>query len=45
MLPLSVYKKATKDLALAQVSPFLMGITAYGGAILSVVGTVLFRVW
>lgn len=45
VLPLSVYKKATKDSALTQVSPSQMRITAYGGTTLPVVGTVLLRVW
>ena len=35
------HKKATNDLTLAQV----IGITAYGGTTLPVVGTVLLRVW
>lgn len=45
VLPLSVYKKATKDLTLAHVSPSCMRITAYGGTTLPVVGTVLLRAW
>ena len=45
VLPLSIYKKATKDSALAHVSPSRMRVTAYGGTTLPVVGTVLLRVW
>ena len=45
VVPLNVYKKATKDPALAQVSFSRMRITAYGGATLPVVGTVRLRVW
>jgi hypothetical protein len=45
VVPLSVYKKATNDLTLAQVSPSRMRITAYGGTTLPVVGTVLLCVW
>ena len=45
VVPLSVYKKATKDTGLTQLSPSRKHITAYGGATLPVVGTVLLRVW
>lgn len=41
VLPVSVYKKATKDSALTQVSPSQMRIIAYGGTTQPIVGTVL----
>ena len=40
VIPVSVYKKATKDLSLTQVTPTNSKITAYGGTSLPVVGTV-----
>ncbi len=45
VLPLKVYKKATKDMALALVTHARSPITAYGGSTLPVVGTVLIQVW
>ena len=45
VVPLDVYKKATKDIRLEQVAPSQTHITAYGGTTLPVVGTVLLRVW
>ena len=45
VVPVGIYKRATQDRGLAQVTPSRMNITAYGGAMLPVVGTVLLRVW
>ena len=45
VIPLSLYKKATKDLNLTQVIPAETQITAYGGSTVPVVGRVLIRVW
>ena len=45
VVPLEIYKKATKDISLARVTPTHTQITAYGGTTLPVVGTVLLRVW
>ena len=45
VLPLSLYKRATKDAKLKQVTPSDTSITAYGGTKLPVVGTALVRVW
>lgn len=45
VIPLGIYKKATKDKALKHVTSAQMRITAYGGATLPVVGTVLLQVW
>ena len=45
VLPLELYKKATKDVFLTNVTPIQSRITAYGGTTLPVVGTVLLRVW
>ena len=44
VVPLDLYKKATKDHSLAQVKPVSQKITAYGGSELRVVGKVLLRV-
>ena len=44
VVPLDLYKKATKDYRLAQVKPSSQKITAYGGSELRVVGKVLLRV-
>ncbi len=44
VVPVELYKKATKDLQLAKVTPTKSRITAYGGTTLPVVGTVLLRV-
>ena len=45
VVPLEIYKKATKDLSLTQMTPAETRITAYGGTVLPVVGNVLLRVW
>ena len=45
VVPLELYKKATNDDDLTQVTPSRTSITAYGGTTLSVVGTVLLRLW
>ena len=45
VVPIEIYKKATRDMALNQVIPTNTRITAYGGTTLPVVGTVLLRVW
>ena len=45
VVPLELYKKATKDQDLTHVTPAQTRFTAYGGATLPVVGTVLLRVW
>ena len=45
VLPLSIYKKATKDKKLVNVRTSYMTITAYGGTTLPVIGTVRLRVW
>ena len=44
-IPLALYKTATNDFKLEHVTPSKTQITAYGGAALPVVGTVLIRVW
>lgn len=45
VVPLSIYKKATKDTKLAKVHPSHMTFTAYGGTTLPVIGTVHLHVW
>ena len=45
VLPLVIYKKATKDEQLNNVTPVQSKIRAYGGTALPVVGTTLLRVW
>ncbi len=45
MLPLALYRKATKDVTLSNVVPANTWIRAYGGATIPVVGTTLLRVW
>ena len=45
VVPLDLYRKATKDYKLVQVSPTKPKITAYGGTEIPVVGKVLLRVW
>ena len=45
VVPLEVYKKATKDVALTCVTPSHSRITAYGGNTSPVIGTVLLQVW
>ncbi len=44
VLPLDIYKKATGDATLRQVTPTSTQVTAYGGGTLPVVGTVLLKV-
>lgn len=44
VIPLTLYKKATRDRQLAKVTPAKSTITAYGGTKLPVVGTVLLPV-
>ena len=44
VLPLPLYKKATKDIKLANVTPLRTTITAYRGNTLPFVGKVLLRV-
>ena len=44
VVPIDLYKKATKDYKLSQVKPVRQKITAYGGSELRVVGRVLLRV-
>ena len=41
VVPLEIYKKATKDLSLTQMTAAQTRITAYGGTVLPVVGNVL----
>ena len=45
VIPLELYKKATKDTKLAHVTPLRSQITAYGGTTLPVVGRVILWVW
>ena len=45
VIPLALYKKATNDSKLEHVTLSKTQITAYGGATLPVVGTVLIRLW
>ena len=45
VLPVDTYKKATGDKTLSDVTPTSTQVTAYGGATLPVVGSVLLRVW
>ena len=45
VIPLELYKKASRDFKLMQVTPATTQITAYGGATLPVVGSVILRVW
>ena len=44
-MPLDLYREATKDYKLVQVSPKKPKITAYGGTEIPVVGKVLLWVW
>ena len=44
VLPLAIYKKATRDVTLSNVVPTNTQIRAYGGATLPVVGSALLRV-
>ncbi len=45
VVPLELYKKATKDYKLAHVTPATPKLTAYGGATIPVIGKALLRVW
>ena len=45
VIPLSLYKKATRDYKLEHLTPADTAITAYGGNALPVVGRALVRVW
>ena len=45
VVPLNTYKQATGDISLSKVTPIKNRITAYGGATLPVISTVLLRVW
>ena len=45
VVPLELYRKATKDHELAHMMPDRQKITAYGGAEIPVIGKVLLRVW
>ena len=45
VVPVHLYKKASKDQQLKHMKPTKTKLTAYGGAPLPVVGTVLMRVW
>ena len=45
VVPLNTYKQATGDISLSKVTPTKNRITAYGGATLPVISTVLLRVW
>ena len=45
VVPLELYRKATKNHKLAHLMPDRQKITAYGGAEIPVIGTVLLRVW
>ena len=45
VVPLELYKKATKDHELAHMMPDRQKITMYGGAEILVIGKVILRVW
>ena len=45
VVPLGLYKKATKDHLIKNVTPTQQRITAYGGTTIPVCGTTLLRVW
>lgn len=45
VVPVHLYKKASKDQQLKHMKPTKTKLTAYGGAPLPVVGMVLMRVW
>ena len=45
VVPLELYKKATKDHKLAHMVPVSQRITAYGGAEIPVIGKAILRVW
>lgn len=45
VIPVNLYKKATKDYSLERVTPLNTQLTAYGGSKLPVVGQVRISVW
>ena len=45
VIPITMYKKATRDFSLAHISPSQTAITAYGGQPIPVAGTVRLKVW
>ena len=45
VIPVDLYKKATKDYKLERVTPLNTQLAAYGGSKLKVVGQVRIRVW
>ena len=45
VIPVELYRKATKDYELDRVTPLNTHLTAYGGSKLTVVGQVSIRVW
>ncbi len=45
VVPLDLYKKATRDYKLKQIKPAKQKITAYGGTTIPVIGQTLLRVW
>ncbi len=45
VIPLGLYKKATRDYRLKKITPVNQQITAYGGTTIPVCGTTLLRVW
>ena len=45
VIPLTIYKKATRDLSLSHVTPAQASITGYGGHTLQVAGSVQLKVW
>ena len=45
VIPLELYKKASRDFKMTRVIPARTTITAYGGTTLPVVGSVILRVW
>ena len=45
VVPLHVYKKATKDVDLCNVTPVNMAIISYGGSSIPILGTGHLRVW
>ena len=45
VLPLKLYKRATKDVQMNDVTKWQSSILAFGGSRLTVVGEVLVRVW
>ena len=45
VVPVDLYKKATKDYKLSNVTPCQHNITAYGGTSIPIVGQAIIRVW